>query len=108
MPDGFDVRPETLRRGAADLLGDAGAVEIARSAAVAAAQQAAGAAGTGPLAGAAHDLSADLERAAAALRESITDSADALDATAAQYLTADKNSGSRLDGIAVPGFDPPR
>ena len=108
MPDGLDVRPDALRRGAADLRTDSGALESARATAGAAAQRAAGAAGSGPLAGAAHDLAAGLDQSLRALRQSIDGSADALDATAAQYLRADGSSALRLDGIPIPGLDPPR
>jgi hypothetical protein len=107
VPDGFDVRPETLRRAAAELRTDAGALENARATAGAAAQQAAGAAGSGPLTGAAQDLAAGLDQVLDAVRLSIDGSADALDATAAQYLTTDGSSASRLDGIPLPGLDPP-
>ena len=108
MPDGFDVRPDALRRGAADLRTDAGALESTRATASEAIQLAAGGAGTGPLAGTAHDFAAGLERAMSALRQGVVGSADALEATATQYLTADQHSASRLDSIPVPGFDPPR
>ncbi len=108
MPDGFDVRPETLRRGAADLRTDAGGLDAVRGMTTAAAQQTAGAAGTGPLTGAADEFGALLARTIDAARRSIEDCAGALDASATQYLTSDADSASRLPGVVMPDLDPPR
>lgn len=108
MPDGFDVRPETLRRGAADLRSDAGALDGVRQGADAAAQQAAGGAGAGPLSAAVSGFADGLGRALDATRRSIEDCANALDAAGAQYLTSDATASSRLSGVPLPGFDPPR
>jgi hypothetical protein len=108
VPDGFDVRPDGLRRGAAELRTDVGALEGARGTASAAARQAADAAGTGPLAGAVHDLAVGLDRVVTTLRQGIDESADALDATAAQYVTTDQRSASGLGRAQLPGSDPPR
>jgi hypothetical protein len=107
VPDGFDVRPDALRRGAADLRADAGAIESARATASEAVQQTAGAAGTGPLTGAAYDFAAGLDRALNALGRRVEDCAAALDADRLQYLVGDRSSASWLSGT-VPGAEPPR
>lgn len=108
MPDGFDVRPETLRRDAAELRGDAGGLDEARGMTTVAARQAARAAGTGPLTGAADEFGVQLDRAIDAARRSIEDCANALDAAGTQYLTSDGSAASRISGVPLPGFDPPR
>jgi hypothetical protein len=108
VPDGFDVRPETLRRGAADLRSDAGALDDARGTANTAAQQAAGAAGPGPLGDALSGLADGLGRAMDATRQSLADCANALDAAGTQYLTSDGSAASGLADVPLPGFDPPR
>jgi hypothetical protein len=108
VPDGFDVRPETLRRGAADLRSDAGALDGVRQGANSAAQQAAGAAGSGPLSEAVSGFADGLGRALDAARRSIEDSANALDAAGAQYLTSDGSASSPFSGAPLPGLDPPR
>ena len=105
MPDGFDVHPEQLRRGAADLRSDADGLDDAGLAVGAAVDGASAAAGPGPLAGAAAEFSAQLDRAVQAIRTSLEDCAGALEASSAQYLTADGRAGA---GIVVPGLDGPR
>jgi hypothetical protein len=107
VPDGVDVRPDTLRRGAADLRGDAGELDGARRTAGSAGQQVATAAGTGPLSGTAADLAAALEKVLDDVRHGLGDSADALDATASQYVITDADTASRLSDVPVPGFAPP-
>lgn len=107
MPDGFDVRPEQLRRGAADLRADADGLDDAGLAVGAAMDEVSEAAGPGPLAGAASELAASLDRSVQAVCESVTDCAGALEAAGAQYLTGDAGSASGLDDV-LPGFDGPR
>jgi hypothetical protein len=108
VPDGFDVRPEQLRRGAADLRADADGLDAAALQAGAAVDQISEAAGPGPLAGAASELAAQLDRAVQTIRDSVTDCAAALEAADAQYLTSDTLASSGLDGVVLPGFDGPR
>lgn len=104
MPDGFDVRPEQLRRGAADLRADAEALDDAGLRLGAALDQVPGAAGPGPLAGAAADLAAMLDRAVQAIRASLDDCAGAVEASSAQYVTSDARTSAGLDGV----FEGPR
>jgi hypothetical protein len=84
VPDGFDVRPEAPRRGAADLRSDAGALD-----------------------GALSGLADGLGRAVDATRQSLEDCANALDAAGTQYLTSDGSAASGLFSVPLPGFDPP-
>ena len=108
MPDGFDVRPEQLRRGAADLRADADGLDDAAVQARAVIDQVAGACGPGPIAGAASELAAQLDRALTAIRASPAECAGALEASSTQYLTSDRQAGAGLDGIVIPGFSGPR
>ena len=98
MPDGFDVRPEQLRRGAADLRRDAEGLDDASVDLGAAVEQVAAASGEGPLAGAAAEFSAQLDRALQAIRSSLVDGAGALEASSAQYMAADGQASSALSG----------
>ena len=98
MPDGFDVHPEQLRRGAADLRADADGLDDAALPAGAALDQVSGACGPGPLGGAASEFAARLDRALQAIRSSLRDCAGALEASSAQYLTSDRRAGAGLDG----------
>ncbi len=108
VPDGFEVRPEQLRRGAADLRSDADGLDDAAFRAGDAVDQVAGACGPGPLAGVAADLSAQFDRAVQAIRASLLDCAGALEASSAQYVTSDVGSSSALDGVVIPGVEGPR
>ncbi|NMO93218.1 hypothetical protein [Actinomycetospora sp. TBRC 11914] len=103
MPDGFDVRPEQLRRGAADLRADADGLDDAALQAGVAVDDVAAAAGAGPLAGAASAFSSQLDRAVQAIVGSLTDCAGALEASSAQYVTADGQAG-----VVTPGLGGPR
>jgi hypothetical protein len=107
MPDGFDVRPEQLQQGAAGLRNDASQVDGARGQVSAAAQSAAGAAGTGPLTGAAYDFASQIDKAVGAMLRNIEDTANALDTAAASYQSSDAATSRRLSGIPLPGFDGP-
>ncbi|HEY2225999.1 type VII secretion target [Actinomycetospora sp.] len=98
MPDGFDVHPEQLRRGAVGLRADADSLDDAAVQAGAAVDQVSQAAGPGPLAGAASELATKLDRAVQAIRTSLADCAGALEASSAQYLTSDARASSGLDG----------
>jgi hypothetical protein len=98
VPDGFDVHPEQLRRGAADQRVDADGLDVAARQAGAAVDQVSEAAGPGPLAGAAWELATQLDRALLAIRASLTDCAGALEASSAQYLASDARAGAGLDG----------
>jgi hypothetical protein len=102
VPDGFDVRPEQLRRGAADLRTDADDLDDAVLRAGAAVDQVAGACGPGPLAGAAGELAEQLDRAVAAIRASVEDGAGALDASSVGYLASDGRASSVF---GAPGLD---
>ena len=106
MPDGFDVRPEQLRRGTADLRADADALADAGLAVGTAVDQVSGAAGWGPLAGAASELAAQLDRAAQAIHASLVDCAGAVEASSKQYVTGDGQAGAGLDGVVIPGVGP--
>jgi Excreted virulence factor EspC, type VII ESX diderm len=108
VPDGFDVRPEQLQQGAAGLHTDASQVDEARGQISAAAQSAAGAAGTGPLTGAAYDFASQIDKAVGAMLRSIEDIAHALESAAANYQSSDAAASRRLSGVALPGFDGPR
>lgn len=98
MPDGFDVRPEQLRRGAADLRADADGLGAAARALGAAIDQISAAAGQGPLAGAAAELAARVDRAVKTVRASLEDCAGALEASSTTYLTGDGRAGAGFDG----------
>ncbi len=98
MSDGFDVRPEQLRRGAADLRADAEGLGDAALGLRAAMDLVAAASGPGPLSGAASEFSAQLDRAARAVVASLTDCAGALEASSAQYVATDGEASSALSG----------
>ena len=98
MPDGFDVRPEQLRQGGADLRADAEGLDDAALGLGAAMDQVAAASGPGPLAGAAAEFSAQLDRAVRAIVASLTDCAGALEASSAQYAATDGEASSALSG----------
>ena len=108
MPDGFDVHPDQLRRGAADLRADADGLDGAGLEIGAALDQVSEAAGPGPLTGAASQLSGQLDRALQAVRTSLEDCAGAVEASSTEYLASDGRSASGLGGVAIPGFDAPR
>jgi hypothetical protein len=121
MPEGVEVRPENLRRAAAQLHDDAARLGPAVDQATDGAGAAAGAAGDGPLAEAADALAARLLMLLGAVTVSVTESADALDAASAQYLATDRAAARSLGGPAVepgagdagppivlPGLEPPR
>lgn len=108
MPDGFDVHPEQLRRGAADLRADADGLDAAALDLGAAVDEVSGAAGPGPLVGAASEFAAQLDRAVQAIVGSLTDCAGALEASSAQYVTSDGQAGVGLDGVVLPGVGGPR
>ena len=107
MPDGFDVHPEQLRRDAADLRADADGLDDAALQIGAAVDQVSEAAGPGPLAGAASEFSAQLDRALQAIRTSLEDCAGAVEASSTQYLASDGRSASGLGGVVIPGLDGP-
>jgi hypothetical protein len=107
MPDGFDVRPEQLRRGAADLRDDAGRLGDAASDAGAAVDQVTHAAGPGRVAAAAADFSLQLDGAMRAIHASLLDCASALETASTQYLVGDDHVSSTLTGGAVPGVGRP-
>jgi hypothetical protein len=98
VPDGFDVRPEQLRRGAADLRADADSLDDAALGVGAALDGVASGAGVGPLGGAASELGSQLDRALQAIQASLVDCAGALEASAAQYVSSDGRAASRLEG----------
>jgi hypothetical protein len=100
VPEGVDVRPEDLRRGAGLLRGDAGRVGDALGRAVDGASAAATAAGDGPLAEAADALAGRLDALLRAVTGSVTECADALDAASTRYTATDV--------IVLPGITPPR
>ncbi len=106
MPDGFDVRPEQLRRGAADLRADADGLDDAGLSVGAAVDQVSGAVGWGPLAGAASELAAQFDRAVQAIRASLLDCAGAVEASSAQYVTSDEQAGAGLGSVLIPGVGP--
>lgn len=108
MPDGFDVRPEQLRRGAVDLRSDADSLDDAALGVGAAFDDVSAAAGPGPLAGAASELGSQLDRAVRAIQASLVDCAGALEASSAQYLSSDRRAASGLEGVVVPGLTGPR
>lgn len=108
MPDGFDMQPEELRQSAAGLRNDASQVDGARGQAIAAAQTAAGAAGTGPLTGAAYDFASAVDKAVGTALRSVADTAHALDVNAATYQRSDGAASHRLSDVPLPGFDGPR
>jgi hypothetical protein len=102
VSDGFDVRPEQLRHGAADLRDDADRLDNALLAVGAGVDQVTGACGPGPLAGAATELAEQLDRAVAAIRASVEDGAGALDASSVGYLASDGRASSVF---GAPGLD---
>lgn len=108
MSQGFDVTPEDLRRGAADLRTDAEALDAARIAASSAAQAAAQSAGRGPLATAAMEFAAQMDRAAASARRGIEAAAAALEASATTYVTDDRQVAEGLPTVVIPGLTAPR
>ena len=112
MPEGVEVRPENLRRGAGLLRDDAGRVHEAGGRLTAAAGATASAAGDGPLAGAADAFAARVEALLRAVTSRVLESADALDAASVQYRDADRSAAADLGGdeapILLPGLEPPR
>ncbi|MCD2197889.1 hypothetical protein LQ327_31420 [Actinomycetospora endophytica] len=108
MPDGFDARPAELHRGAAGLRDDADALDQAGDQVGTALEQAGGAAGAGPLAGAATEFADQLDRVVQATLASLADCAGALDTSANQYVLDDTGAASGLGGVMLPGFDRPR
>ncbi|MDD7942085.1 type VII secretion target [Actinomycetospora lutea] len=104
--EGFDVRPEELRAGAAALRGDAGELVAACRAASAAIASASGACGTEPLATAASRLGQALDGAGGTVSTRITDAAASLEASAATYRTGDEGVAGGLGGPAAPGAPP--
>jgi hypothetical protein len=108
VPDGFDVRPEQLQESAVGLRGDASQLDEARAQVSAAAQSAAGSAGTGPLAEAAYDFAAQIDSAIGAMLRGLQNTAHAMDATAAGYESSDAAVSRRLSDGSLPGFDGPR
>ncbi|WP_433027737.1 hypothetical protein [Actinomycetospora sp. CA-053990] len=113
MPEGVEVGPEDLRRGAGLLRDDAGRVDEAGGRLTAAAAATASTAGDGPLAGAADAFAARLEALLRAVMSRVLESADALDAASAQYRDGDRAAATDLGGdeappILLPGLEPPR
>ena len=111
MPEGVEVRPEELRRGAGQLRDAAGRLGAAVGQASHGADATGNAAGDGPLAEAASTLAARLDALAHAATGNVIGCADALDAASTQYLALDQGGAARLDGappIVLPGIEPPR
>ena len=114
MPEGVEVRPEDLRRGAAQLRDDAGRLGAVVGQATHGAGAAAGAAGHGPLADAADRLATRLDALLRAVTGGVTGCADALDAASTRYLGTDQGGAAALGDtagappIVVPGLEPPR
>jgi hypothetical protein len=113
VPEGVEVRPEDLRRGAGLLRDDAGRVDEAGGRLTRAAGATARAAGDGPLAGAADAFAARPEALLRAVTSRALESADALEAASAQYQDADRAAVADLGGdeappILLPGLEPPR
>lgn len=108
MSQGFDVTPDDLRRGAAGLRTDAEALDAARIAASSAAQAAARFTGLGPLATAAMEFAAQMDRAGANTRRSIEAAAAALEASATTYVTDDRQVAEGLPRVVIPGLTAPR
>ncbi|MFC5140500.1 type VII secretion target [Actinomycetospora rhizophila] len=104
--EGFDVRPEELRAGAAALRGDAEALVAACRAASAAIASASGACGTEPLASAASRFGQALDGAGGAAARRVTDAAASLEASASTYVARDGGVADGLGGPAVPGAPP--
>lgn len=108
MSQGFDVSPDELRRGAADLRADAEALDAARIAASSAAQAAGRSVGGGPLVTAAMDFAAQMDRAAASARRGIEAAASALEASATTYITDDRHVAEGMPNVVIPGLGEPR
>jgi hypothetical protein len=104
--EGFGVRPEELRAGAAGLRGDAGDLVAACRAASAALASASGACGTEPLASAASRFAQALDGAGGAVSRRVTDAAASLEASATTYVTGDGSAAEGLGGPAAPGAPP--
>lgn len=113
VPDGVEVRPEDLRRVARLLRDDTARVDAARGQAVSAAEATVGAAGDGPLAGAADPLAARLDALLRGVTSRVLESADALDAASTQYLDVDRAAAGELGAggappVVLPRLEPPR
>ena len=109
MSEGVDVRPEDLRRGAAQLRDDAGRLGTAVGRAADGVGSVATGAGDGPLAEAADALASRLDALLRAVAGSVTDCASALDAASTQYLAMDQPPvPSGAPPIVLPGLEPPR
>lgn len=103
--EGFDVRPEELRAGAAALRGDARDLAAAYRAATAAAASVAGACGTEPLTTAAARFGQALDAAGGAVATRVTDAAASLEASGSAYVTGDQGVAGGL-GPAPSGAPP--
>jgi hypothetical protein len=111
MPEGVEVRPEDLRRGAGRLRDDASHLGLAGAQAVDGVLAASGAAGDGPLSDAATTFAERVDALVRAVSGSVTDCAAALDAAWTQYLATDQAAGLGAGGaptIVLPGLEPPR
>ncbi|PVZ05770.1 hypothetical protein [Actinomycetospora cinnamomea] len=113
MPEGIEVRPEGLHRGADQLRDDAGRLGAAVDQAGQGARAAAGASGDGPLGGEADALAGRLDALLRAVAGSVTECAATLDAASAQYLATDQAGAAGLGPgeappIVLPGLEPPR
>ncbi|MDF2978265.1 MAG: hypothetical protein K0S40_2993 [Actinomycetospora sp.] len=109
MSEGVDVRPEDLRRGAAQLRDDAGRLGASSRQAVDGGTSVVTAAGDGPLAEAADALAGHLDALLRAVTGSVTDCASALDAASTQYLAMDQPLvPTEAPPIVLPGLGPPR
>ncbi|WP_433782383.1 hypothetical protein ACQPX6_21125 [Actinomycetospora sp. CA-101289] len=109
MPEGVDVRPEDLRRGAALLRDDAGRLGAAVGRAVEGVAAVATGAGDGPLVEAADALAGRLDALLRALTGSVTECAAALDAASAQYVALDQPADpGDVPPVVVLGLTPPR
>ncbi|MEJ2861424.1 type VII secretion target [Actinomycetospora flava] len=104
--EGFEVRPEELRAGAAALRGDAGELTRAYRAASAAVAAAGGACGTEPLASAAARFGQALDAAGGVASTRVTDAAVSLEASATAYLADDQGVAGGLGGPGAPGGPP--
>jgi hypothetical protein len=109
MSEGVDVRPEDLRRGAAQLRDDVGRLGAGFGQAASGVASVATGAGDGPLAEAADVLAGRLDALLRAVAGSVTDGASALDAASTQYLAMDRPpASSGVPPIVLPGLEPPR
>jgi uncharacterized membrane protein len=108
VPDRFEVRPDELTRAAIGLRAEAQGADEARGRGSAALQSAADSAGEGPLAGAAIELAAQVDKVIGAVLRGLDDTAAAISTSATAYSTTDAAESRRIADTPIPGLDGPR